>query len=139
MHLTRLGFRRAHLQRSESFRSAPEAARFECSCGLEANQWSCRKAHSASFLVTLVAELEALVQVMVVKAYVLVQAQLGKSRTVAKAISNVKGVKMVHAVTGVYDVIAYLVLSDMESLSELVIKKIQSVKGVERTHTAIVV
>jgi len=76
---------------------------------------------------------------MAVKAYVLVQAQLGRSRAVAKAIGNVRGVRMVHAVTGVYDVIAYLVLSDMESLSELVIKKIQSVKGVERTHTAIVV
>ena len=45
---------------------------------------------------------------MVVKAYVLVQAQLGRSRTVAKAIAKVRGVKMVHAVTGVYDVIAYL-------------------------------
>ncbi len=76
---------------------------------------------------------------MVVKAYVLVQAQLGKARNVAKAVSKVSGVKMVHAVTGVYDVIAYLELSSMETLSELVIKKIQPVKGVERTHTAIVV
>ena len=76
---------------------------------------------------------------MVVKAYVLVQAQLGRARTVVKAIARVRGVKMVHAVTGVYDVIAYLELSNMASLSELVIRKIQSVKGVERTHTAIVV
>ncbi len=76
---------------------------------------------------------------MGVKAFVLVQAQLGKSRSVSKAVAKVRGVKMVHAVTGVYDVIAYLELSDMRSLSELVIKKIQSVKGVERTHTAIVV
>jgi DNA-binding Lrp family transcriptional regulator len=76
---------------------------------------------------------------MAVKAYVLVQAQLGKSRSVAKAIAKARGVKMVHAVTGVYDVIAYLELSDMTSLSEFVIKKVQSVKGVERTHTAIVV
>ncbi len=76
---------------------------------------------------------------MAVKAFVLVQAQLGRARTVAKAISKVRGVKMVHPVTGVYDVIAYLELSNMESLSELVIKKVQSVKGVERTHTAIVV
>lgn len=76
---------------------------------------------------------------MVVKAYVLVQAQLGKARTVAKAITNVRGVKMVHAVTGLYDVIAYLELSNMTALSEVVVKKIQSVKGVERTHTAIVV
>ena len=76
---------------------------------------------------------------MVVKAYILVQAQLGKSRSVAKAIANVRGVKMVHSVTGLYDVIAYLELPDMESLSELVVKKVQSFKGVERTHTAVVV
>lgn len=76
---------------------------------------------------------------MVVKAYVLVQAQLGRSRSVAKSIAKARGVKMVHAVTGVYDVIAYLELSDMTSLSEFVIKKVQTVKGVERTHTAIVV
>jgi len=76
---------------------------------------------------------------MGVKAYVLIQAQLGKARTVAKAVTNVRGVKMVHAVTGLYDVIAYLELSNMTALSEVVVKKIQSVKGVERTHTAIVV
>ena len=76
---------------------------------------------------------------MVVKAFVLVQAQLGRSRAVAKSIERVKGVKMVFAVTGVYDVIAYLEMRDMTTLSELVMKKIQSVKGVERTHTAIVV
>jgi len=76
---------------------------------------------------------------MVVKAFVLVQAQLGRSRSVARAIAKVHGVKMVHAVTGLYDVIAYLEMRDMTTLSEMVIKKIQSVKGVERTHTAIVV
>ncbi len=76
---------------------------------------------------------------LVVKAYILVQAQLGKSRSVAKAIAHVRGVKMVHSVTGLYDVIVYLELPDMDSLSELVVKKVQSLKGVERTHTAIVV
>jgi len=76
---------------------------------------------------------------MAVKAFVLIQTQLGRARVVAKAISKVRGVEMAHAVTGVYDVIAYLQLPDMNTVSELVIKKIQSVKGVERTHTAIVV
>ena len=76
---------------------------------------------------------------MVVKAFVLIQVQLGKARSVAKALSNVRGVKMVHAVTGMYDVIAYLELEDMTSLSDFVVKKIQTAKGVERTHTAIVV
>jgi len=76
---------------------------------------------------------------LVVKAFVLIQVQLGKARSVAKALSNVRGVKMVHAVTGMYDVIAYLELEDMTSLSDFVVKKIQTAKGVERTHTAIVV
>ncbi len=76
---------------------------------------------------------------MVVKAFVLIQVQLGKARSVAKAIANVRGVRMVHAVTGMYDVIAYLELQDMDSLSAFVVKKVQTVKGVERTHTAIVV
>ena len=76
---------------------------------------------------------------MVVKAFVLVQAQLGRSKSVSKAIAKVRGVRMVHAVTGVYDVIAYLEIADMTTLSALVMKKIQTIKGVERTHTAIVV
>ena len=75
---------------------------------------------------------------MVVKGYVLIQSQAGKARSVAKAMTKVRGVKMVHAVTGLYDVIVYLELPDMNSLSELVIRKIQPVKGVERTHAAIV-
>jgi DNA-binding Lrp family transcriptional regulator len=76
---------------------------------------------------------------MVVKAFALIQVQLGKARSVAKAIAGVRGVKMVHAVTGMYDVIAYLEVEDMDSLSAFVVRKIQTVKGVERTHTAIVV
>jgi DNA-binding Lrp family transcriptional regulator len=76
---------------------------------------------------------------MVVKAFVLIQVQLGKARSVAKAIANVRGVNMVHAVTGMYDVIVYLELEDMTSLSDFVVKKIQTARGVERTHTAIVV
>jgi DNA-binding Lrp family transcriptional regulator len=76
---------------------------------------------------------------MVVKAFALIQVQLGKARSVARTIAGVRGVKMVHAVTGMYDVIAYLEVEDMDSLSAFVVKRIQTVKGVERTHTAIVV
>ena len=76
---------------------------------------------------------------MTVKAYVLIQTNLGKGRDVSKAIAKVPGVKMVHAVTGVYDVIAYLELPSMTSLSDVMIRKIQSVKNVERTHTAIAI
>jgi len=74
-----------------------------------------------------------------VKAFILIQAQLGKAKAVAKTISGVRGVRMVHPVTGLYDVIAYLEMPNMDKLSELIMKRIQSIKGVERTHTAIVV
>jgi len=83
--------------------------------------------------------LSGAVSLVVVKAYVLVQSQLGKARGVAKAIAKLRGVKMVDAVTGTYDVIAYLQLPDMDTLSELVNRRIPAVNGVERTHTAIVV
>ena len=76
---------------------------------------------------------------MPVVAYVLIQAELGMSSSVAASLSKVDGVKMAHSVTGVYDVIAFVEVSDLTKLSSLVLKEIQTIKGVQRTHTAIVV
>jgi len=74
-----------------------------------------------------------------VAAYILIQAELGMSSSVAESLSRVDGVKMAHPVTGVYDVIAFVEVSDLAKLSSLVLKEIQTVKGVQRTHTAIAV
>jgi len=74
-----------------------------------------------------------------VAAYILIQAELGMSSSVAASLSKVDGVKMAHPVTGVYDVIAFVEVSDLAKLSSLVLKEIQTVKGVQRTHTAIAV
>jgi len=74
-----------------------------------------------------------------VAAYILIQAELGMSSSVAAALSKVEGVKMAHPVTGVYDVIAFVEVQDLEKLSALVLKQIQAIKGVQRTHTAIAV
>ena len=76
---------------------------------------------------------------MPVAAYILIQAELGMSSSVAASLSKVDGVKMAHPVTGVYDVIAFVEVSDLAKLSSLVLKEIQTVKGVQRTHTAIAV
>jgi DNA-binding Lrp family transcriptional regulator len=99
----------------------------------------CIRSAKASLFLVVGCRPVSLAFALAVKAYILVQAQLGKSRSVAKAIAHVQGVKMVHSVTGLYDVIAYLELADMDSLSDLVVRRIQTLKGVERTHTAIVV
>ena len=76
---------------------------------------------------------------MPVAAYILIQAELGMSSSVATSLSKVDGVKMAHPVTGVYDVIAFVEVPDLAKLSGLVLKEIQTIKGVQRTHTAIVV
>ena len=76
---------------------------------------------------------------MPVVGYILIQAELGMSSSVAAALSKVQGVKMAHPVTGVYDVIAFVEVPDLEKLSALVLKQIQAIKGVQRTHTAIAV
>ena len=76
---------------------------------------------------------------MPVVGYILIQAELGMSSSVAAALSKVEGVKMAHPVTGVYDVIAFVEVPDLEKLSALVLKQIQAIKGVQRTHTAIAV
>jgi len=74
-----------------------------------------------------------------VAAYILIQAELGMSSSVAASLSKVEGVKMAHPVTGVYDVIAFVEVSDLARLSSLVLREIQTIKGVQRTHTAIAV
>lgn len=76
---------------------------------------------------------------MPVAAYILIQAELGMSSSVAASLSKVEGVKMAHPVTGVYDVIAFVEVSDLARLSSLVLREIQTIKGVQRTHTAIAV
>lgn len=76
---------------------------------------------------------------MPVVGYILIQAELGMSSSVAAALSKIDGVKMAHPVTGVYDVIAFVEVSDLAKLSSLVLKEIQTIKGVQRTHTAIAV
>jgi len=74
-----------------------------------------------------------------VAAYILIQAELGMSSSVATSLLKIDGVKMAHPVTGVYDVIAFVEVSDLAKLSSLVLKEIQTIKGVQRTHTAIAV
>jgi len=72
------------------------------------------------------------------KAYILINAEAGKLWEIARAASNVKGVRMADTVTGEYDVIVYAELDDLSKLSEI-IEQLQSLDGVIRTHTSIVI
>ncbi len=73
---------------------------------------------------------------MVISAYLMIQTKMGKAWKVVETISQLEGVKMAHAVTGLYDVIAYAEFKDHEELKSI-IAEVQEIEGVERTHTAV--
>ncbi len=74
-----------------------------------------------------------------VQAYILIQTEVGKAASVAKAIAAISGVTMAEDVTGPYDVIARVEASTVDDLGRLVIAKLQDVPGITRTLTCTVV
>ena len=75
---------------------------------------------------------------MAVKAYVLIEAEVGKAGDVAQGIQKVKGVKSADTVTGGYDVLATIEAADLDALGTIV-KQLHSVSGICKTTTLIVV
>ena len=73
-----------------------------------------------------------------VQAYILIQTEVGKAASVAKAIAAISGVTMAEDVTGPYDVIARVEASNVDDLGRLVIAKLQDVPGITRTLTCTV-
>ena len=74
-----------------------------------------------------------------VQAYILIQTEVGKAASVAKAIAAISGVTMAEDVTGPYDVIARVEASNVDDLGRLVIAKLQDVPGITRTRPCPVV
>ena len=70
-----------------------------------------------------------------VEAIVLVQAEVGESSAVARAVAELGGVMAADVVTGPYDVIARVEAESLDELGRMVVSRIQSVKGVTRTLT----
>jgi DNA-binding Lrp family transcriptional regulator len=74
-----------------------------------------------------------------ITAYVLIQAQVGRSAEVGSGIARVEGVISADVVTGPYDVIAMAQSASMDDLGKLVVARIQAVEGVTRTLTCPVI
>ena len=76
---------------------------------------------------------------MVVQAYILIQTEVGKAASFARAVSDISGVLHAEDVTGPYDVIARVEAANVDELGKLVIARIQDVPGITRTLTCTVV
>jgi len=75
----------------------------------------------------------------VVKAYILIQTEVGKATAVAELISEITGVIQAEDVTGPYDVIVRAEAETVDELGKLVVARIQQVEGITRTLTCPVV
>ncbi len=73
---------------------------------------------------------------MVVKAYVLIEADVGKAGKVLSAVQKLAGVKSADSVTGSFDVIAAIEVADLDGVGS-VVRQIHSVAGVGKTTTCI--
>ena len=73
---------------------------------------------------------------MAVKAYVLVEADVGKAGEVMSAVQKLEGVKLADSVTGYFDVIVAIEVADLDGVGS-VVKQIHSVAGVCKTTTCI--
>jgi DNA-binding Lrp family transcriptional regulator len=78
-------------------------------------------------------------RIAMVQAYVLIQAEVGRSAEVAEAVGKIPGVRFSDAVAGPYDVIGWAEAADIDALGKLILAKVQAVGGVTRTITCPVV
>ena len=70
-----------------------------------------------------------------VQAYVLIQAEVGRSRDVVGAIRDLPGVVRADPVMGSYEVVVLVEAPDTDDLAKLVVSRIQLVPGITRTVT----
>jgi DNA-binding Lrp family transcriptional regulator len=76
---------------------------------------------------------------MSVRAYILIQTEVGKAGDVAHQIRELSGVTEADDVTGPYDVVAKAEADDMDELGKIVLSKVQMIGGITRTLTCPVV
>jgi DNA-binding Lrp family transcriptional regulator len=76
---------------------------------------------------------------MTVRAYVLIQTEVGKAADVARSIAAIEGVTAADDVTGPYDVIATAEASTVDDLGRMVVSRVQLIDGITRTLTCPVV
>ncbi len=76
---------------------------------------------------------------MAVRAFILIQTEVGKAASVAERIRDIGGVVNADDVAGPYDVIVQAESGSVDELGKMVVSRIQLVEGITRTLTCPVV
>jgi DNA-binding Lrp family transcriptional regulator len=74
-----------------------------------------------------------------VRAYVLIQTEVGKAAAVASKVGEIAGVVLAEDVTGPYDVIVQAEADSVDELGKMVVSRVQLIEGITRTLTCPVV
>ena len=74
---------------------------------------------------------------MAAKAFVLIEATVGKTKEVCTALQKLNAIKSVDAVTGPYDIIITIEGDDPNAIGKLVAGKIHDIPGILRTVTCL--
>ncbi len=76
---------------------------------------------------------------MSVRAYVLIQTEVGQAAAVASEVRGLPGVIAADDVTGPYDVIVCAEADSVDALGRMVVSRVQMIPGITRTLTCPVV
>ena len=71
------------------------------------------------------------------KAYVLMNTELGQEAAIVDSLKKVRGIKAVYALYGIYDVIAEIEADTMEKVKDIVFLNIRHFENVRSTITLI--
>jgi len=74
---------------------------------------------------------------MAIKAYILIETTIGKTKDVTDSLVSIEGMESVDAVTGPYDIIAIARAGDVNSVGGLVTERIHTIPGIIKTVTCL--
>jgi len=78
------------------------------------------------------------VNLVVAKAFILIETVVGRNKYVVAALKQLEGVKSVDTVTGPYDIIATIEGETLNVIGDLVTAKIHPIAGISRTVSCLV-
>ncbi len=73
------------------------------------------------------------------RAFILMEAVVGKTKEVVDGLRQVEGVESVDTVTGPYDVIVVIEAETLNEIGDIVTEKVHPVPGISRTVTCLVI
>ncbi len=76
---------------------------------------------------------------MSLKAYILINTQIGKTSEVLKKLKEMSEIKHLDIIMGPYDIIAQVETDSHDSLSHIVMQKLQNIDAIKHTMTCTVV